>query len=95
MYMHVSLLHHTRAFVQYWPQSQSVDWTQELYEGFEYKNAKPFFHVFEGDDAVYALSFAEGFDAASFHSAVRCGSRADRRRAARRAAQRCAAPRFR
>lgn len=50
---------------------ESVEWQQELYDGFEYKNPKPFFHVFEGDDAVYGLSFANDGDAGTFYSAVK------------------------
>lgn len=48
-------------------------WEQELYERFEYQAAAPFFHTFEGNDAVIGLSFADESDAAAFHSAV-CSS---------------------
>jgi Wiskott-Aldrich syndrome protein len=41
-----------------------------LYESFEYKNPKPFFHTFEGDDAVYGLSFTNDNDAIAFRTAV-------------------------
>lgn len=44
---------------------------QELYEKFDYNFAKPFFHVFEGDDCVHGLSFADVSDATTFGNSVR------------------------
>ncbi|ELR25045.1 WH1 domain containing protein [Acanthamoeba castellanii str. Neff] len=51
-------------------QSGQVTWEQELYDRFEYQSATPFFHTFEGNDAVIGLSFADESDAATFHHAV-------------------------
>jgi Wiskott-Aldrich syndrome protein len=51
-------------------QSGQVTWEQELYERFEYQSATPFFHTFEGNDAIIGLSFADESDAVAFHSAV-------------------------
>jgi neural Wiskott-Aldrich syndrome protein len=50
--------------------AHSVDWTQELYEGFDYAAATSFLHTFEGDDACFAFSFAVDCDAAAFRAAV-------------------------
>lgn len=45
--------------------------TQELYEGFEYLQATPYFHTFESDNSILGVSFALEQDAASFHAAVK------------------------
>eukprot|EP01090_Pellita_catalonica_P014596 TRINITY_DN3762_c0_g2_i3.p1 TRINITY_DN3762_c0_g2~~TRINITY_DN3762_c0_g2_i3.p1 ORF type:complete len:421 (+),score=99.30 TRINITY_DN3762_c0_g2_i3:86-1348(+) len=43
---------------------------QELYHHFEYNSPRPFFHVFEGDENVYGLSFADESEASKFHQNV-------------------------
>ncbi|EGG18370.1 Wiscott-Aldrich syndrome protein [Cavenderia fasciculata] len=43
---------------------------QELYDGFDYQKSRDFFHTFEGDNAVYGLSFAEVSEAHEFHSVM-------------------------
>jgi hypothetical protein len=53
--------------------SGNVDWSQELYEGFEYNAPKAFFHTFEGDDACYAFSFADDSDPCRV--SLRCAGR--------------------
>ncbi|ELR20892.1 WH1 domain containing protein [Acanthamoeba castellanii str. Neff] len=45
--------------------------TQELYEGFEYLQATPYFHTFESDNSILGVSFALEQDAARFHAAVK------------------------
>jgi hypothetical protein len=57
--------------------SGNVEWSQELYEGFEYNAPKAFFHTFEGDDACYAFSFADESDPAAFRSAVQAAAPAN------------------
>lgn len=49
----------------------AILYEQELYENFEYSIAKPFFHVFESDDCVHGLSFADVSDAVTFGNNVR------------------------
>lgn len=43
---------------------------EELYDNFDYLSAKPFFHTFEGRDAVYGLSFADESDAETLLSSI-------------------------
>jgi hypothetical protein len=51
--------------------SKQIKFSQELYENFEYVEAKPFFHCFETDVNVTGLSFADTEEASEFASAVR------------------------
>jgi len=48
----------------------SIIFEQELYVGFRYNLPKVFFHVFEGEDAVYGLSFSSHIDAKIFYQQV-------------------------
>ena len=45
-------------------------WEQELYFELDYKNPKNDFHVFEADESVIALYFAQVEEAAMFLNAV-------------------------
>eukprot|EP01122_Echinamoeba_exundans_P007723 TRINITY_DN2434_c0_g2_i1.p2 TRINITY_DN2434_c0_g2~~TRINITY_DN2434_c0_g2_i1.p2 ORF type:complete len:456 (-),score=139.78 TRINITY_DN2434_c0_g2_i1:59-1426(-) len=47
-----------------------VLWEQEMYQGFQYAQAAPFFHTFETDDFVAGLSFADETEAKEFFSKV-------------------------
>ncbi|KAI8318325.1 PH domain-like protein, partial [Martensiomyces pterosporus] len=41
-----------------------VVWEQELYEGFEFIEQKPYFFTFAGDEYVFGLDFADASEAA-------------------------------
>jgi len=48
-----------------------VPLVEEVYNGFEYVKALPFFHYFEGTECVYGFSFADVGEANSFAAAVK------------------------
>jgi Wiskott-Aldrich syndrome protein len=50
--------------------SKSVNFTQELYNNFEYHKAREFFHTFEAEEEVVGLSFADESDAREFFAKV-------------------------
>lgn len=52
------------------PKDGSVLFTQELFEGFEYVTPKPFFHCFDSENGIAALSFAENSNPEKFADAV-------------------------
>ncbi|KAJ1961369.1 hypothetical protein GGI12_003288 [Dipsacomyces acuminosporus] len=45
-------------------------WEQELYEGFEFAEQKPYFFTFAGDEYVFGLDFADSAEAAAFAAKV-------------------------
>ncbi|KAI8371541.1 uncharacterized protein BYT42DRAFT_616628 [Radiomyces spectabilis] len=47
-----------------------VIWEQELYEGFEYVNDKPFFHTFETDEYLAGLLFVDLSEADNFYKKI-------------------------
>ncbi|KAJ1954328.1 hypothetical protein EC988_002496, partial [Linderina pennispora] len=47
-----------------------VLWEQELYEGFDFVQQKPFFFSFAGDEHVFGLDFADVGEAAEFAKKV-------------------------
>ncbi|KAI7880394.1 WH1-domain-containing protein [Lichtheimia hyalospora FSU 10163] len=49
---------------------KGVLWEQELFEGFEYVNDKPFFHTFETDDCLAGLLFVDEGEAETFYKKV-------------------------
>eukprot|EP01133_Synstelium_polycarpum_P004381 gene4381-5126_t len=51
-------------------QSTRTSFEQEIYEGFGYTRQRDFFHTFEGDNAVYGLSFVDVGEAAVFHASL-------------------------
>ncbi|KAJ1738181.1 hypothetical protein LPJ68_005763, partial [Coemansia sp. RSA 1086] len=48
----------------------SLLWEQELYEGFEFTEQRPFFYTVVGDDYIFGLDFADEKEAASFAAKV-------------------------
>ncbi|KAJ2142305.1 hypothetical protein IW142_004376 [Coemansia sp. RSA 564] len=45
-------------------------WEQELYEGFDFTEQRPFFYTVVGDDYIFGLDFADEKEAAAFASKV-------------------------
>ncbi|KAI9313414.1 hypothetical protein BX666DRAFT_684680 [Dichotomocladium elegans] len=54
----------------YLENQRGVLWEQELYEGFDYTNDKPFFHTFETDDYLAGLLFVDEGEADRFYKKV-------------------------
>ncbi len=47
-----------------------VTFEQEIYEHFEYKNPRAWFHTFESDSVVHGFSFVNEQEARSFYDSV-------------------------
>ncbi|KAJ2418844.1 hypothetical protein GGF41_004880, partial [Coemansia sp. RSA 2531] len=45
-------------------------WEQELYEGFDFAEQRPFFYTVAGDEHLFGLDFADAKEAAGFASKV-------------------------
>lgn len=50
--------------------SMKITFEQEIYEHFEYKNPRAWFHTFESDNVVHGFSFANELEAKSFFDSV-------------------------
>ncbi|KAI9502620.1 hypothetical protein BX070DRAFT_235660 [Coemansia spiralis] len=76
----------------------SILWEQELYEGFEFIEQKPFFFALFGDDYIFGLDFVDEREAATFASKVSrriakvSGKRGDQAAAGSASLQTSAAP---
>jgi hypothetical protein len=51
-------------------QSGAELWEQEIYQGFQYAAPASFFHIFETDDYVAGLSFADEVEAKDFFGKI-------------------------
>ncbi|KAJ2491243.1 hypothetical protein IWW37_002495 [Coemansia sp. RSA 2050] len=50
--------------------SNRILWEQELYEGFDFAEQRPFFYTVAGDEYLFGLDFADAKEAAGFASKV-------------------------